>query len=117
MGPYTVLSVFSARSLLVAFDPVCIMVSSARLSICPLPGSSRIVSHSSLLSLGLGLGLGLITWQLLMGVNELMDKECALKSVLLPCIQSLSYGFLLCFHLILFRCVLSNLVFDKLFVE
>lgn len=114
MRPYIVLSVFSAHSPLVAFDPVCVMVSSAHLSICPLPGSSRIVSHSSLLSLGQGLGL--ITWQLLMGVNELMDKECALKSVLLPSIQSLSYGFLLCFHLILFRCVLSNLVFVKLFL-
>lgn len=61
MVPYVVLSMFSALSLLLAFGPVYIIVLSIYLFI-PLSGSSRIVSHSYLLSSDLGLMPGSSLW-------------------------------------------------------
>lgn len=61
MVPYVVPSMFSAQSVLLVSGLVYIMILSIYLLI-PLSGSSRIVSHSYLLSLDLGLMPGSSLW-------------------------------------------------------
>lgn len=61
MVPYVVPSMFSAQSVLLVSGLVYIMILSIYLLI-PLSGSSRIVSHSYLLSSGLGLMPGSSLW-------------------------------------------------------